>query len=169
MRLPRLSRSLVAQLAADAGRVVSVDRLVVALWSDQPPASARNRVHVLISKIRSALAQSGVTTDVITTVAPGYRLEGTARLDSSHFAGLVEQGRRARTAGAAADAAALLRQALALWHGDPFEGATGDSLAAESARLDELRLAAHEVCVTAEVAAGRHNELVAELTGLVTE
>ena len=70
--------------------------------------------------------------------------------------------------GAALEASTLLREALALWRGPPLADFAFDSFAqAEIARLEELRLAALEERVDADLALARHREVVSELEALV--
>ena len=68
------------------------------------------------------------------------------------------------------DAAEKLREALALWRGPALADLAYQPFAqAEIARLGELRLAALEQRIDADLATGRHAELVGELEGLVNE
>ena len=69
-----------------------------------------------------------------------------------------------------ATAAATLREALGLWRGLPFADFTYDAFAqATIARLDELRLGALEERIEADLAMGRHAELLGELATLAQE
>jgi DNA-binding SARP family transcriptional activator/tetratricopeptide (TPR) repeat protein len=170
MKLPKLTRALVAVLAADAGRVVSMDRLVCALWGDRPPVSSRNRIHVIVSELRRSLNEAGVEREVVATSAPGYRLDAPAEiLDAARFCALVAQARRSAADGSPARASGDFRSALGLWQGAAYDGACGAGLEAEAARLDELRVDVIEECIDVELACGHHAGLVAELTGLVTQ
>jgi predicted ATPase/DNA-binding SARP family transcriptional activator len=136
-------RTIVAALAIRVGAVVPRTRLVDALWED-PPATADKTLNSHIARLRQALAACG-RPDALVTRAPGYvlRLE-PAEVDAHRFEDLV---RRARSTAATdlAAAARQLRESLALWDGAALADAEPvDWLAAEVARLDELRLAATE-------------------------
>ena len=91
-------------------------------------------------------------------------------LDSRRFESLLEDGKAARAAGRAEEAAEVLRAALALWRGPPLgEFAYEPFAEAEAARLDELRLRALEERIEADLALGRHDDLVGELERFVAE
>jgi DNA-binding SARP family transcriptional activator len=145
---------------------VHAERLALALWGQDAPATAAKTVQVYVSRLRKALGDP----DILATAPAGYRLRVRAgELDAEHFARLVEDGRRALDAGQAEHAAAVLREALALWRGPPLAELTFEPFAqAEIARLQEQRLTALEVRVDADLAAGRHRELVGELRQLVS-
>ena len=159
-------QALLAALLLDANRVVSVDRLIEELWTDEPPASARHSVEVYVSGLRKALGP-----DRIRTVAPGYTAAVEPHeLDLVRFERLVQKGRRALVAGRAGVARNSLGDALALWRGPPLDGITaGRHTEAAIARLEDLRLDALEARIDADLALGRHDELVTELEGLVAE
>jgi hypothetical protein len=108
---------------------------------------------------------------VLVTRQPGYLLRvRPGALDTARFEELTTEARRALASGAADTAASLLRQALGLWRGEAFgEFLDTDFGAAEADRLTELRLAAQEDRLEANLQLGRHRELVAELEGLVRD
>jgi predicted ATPase/DNA-binding SARP family transcriptional activator len=140
----------------------SRDRLIDALWGEQPPASATNSLQVHVHALRRRLGA-----DRIATEASGYRLRlEPGELDLERFEQLVARGR----AEAPAAAAETLREALDLWRGPAYEDVRYEAFAqAEVARLDELRLAALEDRIEADLQLGRHRELVSELEALVSE
>jgi DNA-binding SARP family transcriptional activator/tetratricopeptide (TPR) repeat protein len=153
----RRERTILALLALAAGRVVSVDRMVDAVWESDPPQTARRQVHTCISVIRKALGP------IVHTREPGYLLGADSDdIDVARFDALVAA---ARTAPGPRESAELLMRALALWRGPALDGLTG--LRAEAAALEERRLVIVEERVALELGLGRHAELVAELTGLV--
>jgi DNA-binding SARP family transcriptional activator len=160
-------RSLLTMLLLYANEPVSAERLALALWGDEAASGAVRNLHVHVSRLRKALADE----DVLTTTPVGYRLRvGEGELDADRFQRLAEDGRRALTAGDAPRAAALLGDALSLWRGPPLEDVAYEAFAqAEIARLQEQRLAALELRVEADLAMGRHDELVSELRSLITE
>ena len=91
-------------------------------------------------------------------------------LDLARFERLTAEAERARARDDAGAAAALLREALGLWRGPPLADLAYESFArAAVERLEELRLAALEERIEAELALGRHAALVAELEALVAE
>ena len=157
-------RTLLAVLALEPGRVVSVDRLVEALWPGDPPETAAHAVQVYVSQLRKALGP------VIATRAPGYQLElALERVDVHRFARLAQDGRTALEGGDPASAEGLLREALALWRGPALADFLYEPFAqAEIARLEELRTVTLEERIEADLALGRHAELVSELEALVS-
>ena len=158
-------RALLAMLLLRANEVVSADRLIDELWGDEPPATAATALQVAS---RSCARRSGRGGAVLVTRPPGYVLRVEPRAARLHrFERLVEEARRR---GGRPVAAAKLREALALWRGPPLADLTYESFAqAAIARLEELRLAALEKRIEAELALGRHADLVAELEALVAE
>jgi DNA-binding SARP family transcriptional activator len=160
-------RALLAILLLHAGEVVSTDRLIDELWGDRPPATASNAVQVYVSQLRKALEDR----EAIETRPPGYVIRvGAGELDLGRFEDLVERGRGALAGGRAHDAARLLGAALELWRGPPladlgFEGFAGAAVL----RLEELRVAALEDRIDAELALGRDAELVPELEQMIRE
>ena len=155
-------RAVLAALLIDAGHVVSTDYLVDALWGEHPPKTAATSLQNFVSQLRKALGP-----EVLVTRPPGYQLRlEPGQLDLDRFTALVEE---ARAAGAE-ERAATLRKALGLWRGAPFADFTFESFAQpEIARLNELRLSVLEERFDADLEAGRHAELVAELEPLVAE
>ena len=171
---PPKARALLGYLALHAGEVVSNDRLVDVLWAERPPASAAHALQVYVAGLRGALEPDrppGAEAEVLRTRRPGYLLAvARNRVDVHRFEVLVGQGRRYAGSGRPERAVATLREGLALWRG----GVMSDLAAARfvgvaAAHLEELRVAAVEDCVDAELAMGRHAEVVGELTALAQE
>ena len=154
-------RAVLAILLLHAGEVVAVDRLIDELWGERAPATAAKTIQVYISNLRKALGR-----DSVITRAPGYLIEvGGSDFDLRRFETLVTEARTAPPE----LAARLLREALRLWRGPPLAEFTYDSFAQpEIKRLGELRMEALEQRVEADLALGRHAELVAELERLVS-
>jgi DNA-binding SARP family transcriptional activator len=145
-------RALLAVLLLDANRVVSLDRLIDALWDETPPDQARKALQVYVSQLRKALGA-----DRIVTRDPGYvvRVE-KGELDLERFRELVSAGEQER--------------ALALFRGPPLADFAGERFATvEIARLESLRLACLEDRVDADLTAGRHATVVSELEAVVRE
>src|SRR3954447_18776800 len=157
-------RAVLAFLALHANQPVSAERVAVALWGDDAPNSAVKTVQVYVSRLRSALEDP----DVLLTTPAGYCLRvQPGELDAERFERQVAEGREALATGSANLAAAALREALKLWRGPPLaELATTPFAPAEIARLEEQHLAAVEVRLDADLAAGRHAELIGELQQL---
>ena len=158
--------ALLACLLIARGEVVPRDRLIDALWGERPPASAVNTLQVHVHGLRKRLGAERVLRD-----GSGYRLAlEPGELDLERFELLAARGGSELAAGDAAAAAATLGEALGLWRGNPYEDVRYEAFAqAEVARLEELRLAAVEDRVEADLALGRHGDLVAELESLVAE
>ena len=168
--LPRgRARSLLGVLALHAGAVVSSDRLIDQLWGQAPPPTATKALHGLVSTLRKRLGppDDGKTPPVLETRAPGYLLAiDRDQVDANRFRRLVAEATQAPLA----TKAAWLREALGLWRGPALDEFAYEPFAqAAIAELEELRLAALEERVEADLALGRHAELVAELEGLVAE
>jgi len=166
-------RALLAILLLHANEVVSSDRLIEELWGEQPPASAAKSLQVHISRLRRALGgERGDGADsVVVTRGRGYLVRvGPGELDLERFEHLLEEGSGALADSAPERALALLREALGLWRGPPLAEFAYDSFAQRQiARLEELRLTAVEQRVEAELALGRHAQLIAELESLVEQ
>ena len=158
-------RAVLAILLLNANRVVSIDRLADELYGGEPPATAVTQVQRQVSDLRKLLGP------VIETRPPGYLVRaGGDTLDLSQFERLAEEAGSALTHGAHERAAALLREALALWRGPPLADLAYEPFAAAPvARLEELRLAALEQRIEAELALGEHRRLIAELEALADE
>ncbi|WP_234332561.1 AfsR/SARP family transcriptional regulator [Streptomyces sp. NRRL S-87] len=157
---------LVAGLV-DAGRVVTVDRLVDAIWGEDPPATAAKLVQSYVAVLRLVLHQPG-SAPVITTRPGGYVFEAPpAALDLHRFQHLLDRGRQECVRGGHAAAVETLEAALALWRGPALGGPASPLLRAEAERLEEMRTAATEALLTARLEAGGGQELVGELTRLV--
>jgi DNA-binding SARP family transcriptional activator len=155
-------RFLFAALLLHANEVVSTDRLIDALWGRAPPLTAPKSIQVYVSKLRKELGQGRLVTR-----APGYALKAErSELDLGRFERLLGEARSAQPR----DAAQKLRQALALWRGPPLADLTYEPFVqAEVARLEELRWVALEQRIDADLASGRHAEVVGELEALVAE
>jgi DNA-binding SARP family transcriptional activator/DNA-binding beta-propeller fold protein YncE len=153
-------RTLLAILLLNANEVVSSDRLVDGLWGERPPETAGKALQNHVSQLRKLLGH-----DALVTAPPGYALRiDPLQIDATRFERLVAEAREQEPA----DAAASLRQALALWRGSALaEFADEEFARAEALRLEELRLRAIEARIDAELALGGHADVVAELETLV--
>jgi DNA-binding SARP family transcriptional activator len=161
-------RALLAILALHRGEVVSTDRLADQLWGERPPATALHTVQVFVSRLRAAL---GPASERLVTRPPGYLIEvDLDGVDADRCEHLYSSARTALAVGKPADAAALLRQATGLWRGAPLAEFTYEPFAqATIARLEELRVSCQEELIEAELALGRHEQVVPQLEALVRE
>jgi DNA-binding SARP family transcriptional activator len=153
-------RALLAILLVHRNEVVPADRLIDELWDGSPPASANKALQVHVSQLRKDLGSNGTS---LRTRAGGYVLEvEPASIDVARFEQHVRDGERARADGRDGDAADRLREGLQLWRGPPLvDFAYAGFAQDEIARLDELRLAALEERIEADLALGRHRQVVA--------
>jgi YVTN family beta-propeller protein len=159
-------RALLALLLVNANRVVSRDRLVEELWGERPPGAAVQSVQVYVSRLRKLLPP-----ETLLTRPPGYLLEiGSDELDLQRFERLLADGREALARGDPERASTVLRGALALWRGPALAEFAFDAFAqAEIGRLEDLRLVAVEERIAADLALGRHADLIGELEALIAE
>jgi DNA-binding SARP family transcriptional activator/tetratricopeptide (TPR) repeat protein len=145
-------RALLAVLLLDPNNVVSTDRLIDALWEDDPPESAQKALQVHVSGLRKLLGK-----ERLQTKAPGYLLQlGDGELDLDRFRELQERGRPA--------------EALSVWRGPPLCDFAHQRFAQpEIARLEDLHLACLEERIELDLQGRRHTELTGELEALVAE
>ena len=156
--------TVLAALLLARGRVVSDSRLSALLWGWEPPATAGAQIYTYMSRLRKRL---GDEVEIIRR-PPGYLLVAQgSRIDLLEFEQLEQEGRAALGARRYEDAARLLDRALTLWHGPALSNATHYLRDMELPQLAEGRTLALEGRIEADLALGRHEEVVAELTGLV--
>jgi predicted ATPase/DNA-binding SARP family transcriptional activator len=150
-------RALLALLLLDAGRVVTVERLLDGMYGSQPPAGAMSALQSQVSRLRR-----GLPAGLIEFHPAGYRIavEPDA-VDVHQFEHLSRQGTRAMAEGDHQHAAGLLRRALDLWRGPVL--ADVPLTEAISARLNDLKVSATEDLFDAQLALGEHAALVSEL------
>lgn len=153
-------RSLLALLLLARGRPVSTDRLIEEIWNGTPPATVLKSVQVYVSQLRAVLGDGRLVFREY-----GYQLVvAPGELDADRFDELT----RSASGLAPASAAARLREALALFRGDALADLSLEPWAQpEIARLEERRLSALEARVDADLALGRHRDLLPELDALV--
>jgi ABC-type transport system substrate-binding protein/DNA-binding SARP family transcriptional activator len=155
-------RALLAVLLVHANQVLDGDRLIEALWGPQPPKTARSALQGYVAQLRRLLPEGRLLTRAggyVLAVEPG-------ELDADRFESLAAEARTLEPA----EAATTLRAALSLWRGPPLLDVRYETFAQrEVLRLEELRLAATEQLIEADLLLGRHHELVGELEGLTAE
>jgi DNA-binding SARP family transcriptional activator len=159
--------TVLATLILADGHAVSDDRLSDMLWAWDPPATMSAQLYTYVSRLRKRLAP-----DVeLNRRTRGYQLCTTGRvtLDIAEFQRFTRDGRAALVQGRYAQAAEGLRAALDLVRGPALGNVTEFLADAERPRLEEMRLAAVEAWIEAELALGRHHRLVPDLTSLIAE
>jgi DNA-binding SARP family transcriptional activator len=157
-------RALLAILLLAANEPVTTDRLVDELWGETPPATARKSLQVRVATLRRLLPDG-----VLVTRGGSYVIEVERdQLDLHRFERLASEASDALANGDSNEAATTLREALALWRGPALADFAYESFAEPAiARLEDLRLATLELRIEADLAAGRHTQLVGELIELV--
>lgn len=163
---PRLARVLLGVLALRANRTLSVDWIRDALWADQAPRSATANLRGYLAELRRLLRPALPAGVSIETSAAGYCLRAVAdTVDVLLFESLAAEGRRLLTEGRHQLAAERLTRAVGLWRGPVLDGSAVPELIQPEVRVLEVkRLDAVEDSVEAQLALGRHRELVPELT-----
>ena len=157
-------RALLTLLILNANETVSIDRIVEELWGEGSPQTAPKVVQNHVSQLRRGLGDG-----LLVTEGSGYRLRiEPGDLDVDRFEDLLSKGRSALDRGDAAGAGELLRDSLALWRGPPLADVAFEPFAqAEIARLEERRMVAVEERIEADLALGRHDDLVGELEAVI--
>src|SRR5262245_19635649 len=157
-------RALLALLLLRRNEVVPRERLVDSIWGEGPPSSAANSLQVYVHGLRRVLGAERIERN-----GSGYRINVESdELDLERFERLVRRGKETLDS-RPADAADDLREALELWRGSPLADLADEPVAAEAHGLEEARLSAFELRNDAELATGRHEELVPRLAALVVE
>ncbi|MFF4756247.1 AfsR/SARP family transcriptional regulator [Streptomyces sp. NPDC002514] len=156
-------RALLAALLLREGRTATAPELIDALWGTEPPLQALAAVRTYASRLRKVLDPG-----VLISESGGYAVRGlrAGALDLAVAQDLVAQAEKARNAGDLGPARDLLKQALALWDGEPLAGVPGPYADAQRVRLDEWRLQLLETRLDLDLEQGGHAEAVSELTAL---
>ncbi|WP_306323812.1 MULTISPECIES: BTAD domain-containing putative transcriptional regulator [unclassified Streptomyces] len=162
---PAKRRSLLATLLLRSPAAVSVDTLTEALWEDEPPQHARTVIQGHVSRLRALMSEAGLDAYEVelTTHGRAYAVQlPETLLDTRRFEDLVTLAGRQRDP---ADAALMLREALALWQGPALGGTVGTApLLAAAGALEERRLAAVEQLAAVYAVLGEHERAVALLS-----
>ncbi|GII66521.1 hypothetical protein Skr01_66060 [Sphaerisporangium krabiense] len=160
---------LLAMLLVRADHVVSCERLVDAIWGDEPPASVGSQLRICTSGLRRLLRAHRLPGH-IETHSSGYLIhvaEGT--LDLHTFRHTMARARKALETGPLESAAALMRTALDLWRGPLCEGLESRPLTSIARKEEEERLLVAEEYFDVELQLGRHRRITGELTSFVAE
>lgn len=163
-------RTVLAVLLLRSGEVVSTDQLIDEVWPGSPPAKSVNLVSGYVHKLRRLIGDPQGR--VLATHSPGYKmLVAVDDLDARQFTRLAAEGRQALFAGDNPRAAGLLGEALGLWNGSRALPDVPPSplVSAESSRLEEARIEALELRITADLGCGRQAQVVAELRRLIAD
>ncbi len=156
---PPLERVLLAALAIDAPAMVSVDELIVRLWGEAPPRSARKSVQKYVWSLRRQIGG-----DAVARRGPGYALAATpASVDLRRYEHELSEARAEREPGRRFT---RIAEVLAAHPGRPLDGIDADFAVRERARLEEVRLSAIEDRLTTGLELNRHDEVIAEATDL---
>ncbi|MFL6100296.1 MAG: ABC transporter substrate-binding protein [Actinomycetales bacterium] len=167
-------RAVLAVLLAEAGTTVSLDRVADTLWGEHPPAGFVTSIQTYVFRLRELLEPGrarGAPARLLVTEPGGYRLHLDGQLlDAAQFRLLAAAGATALDSGDPAEARRLLDRALALWRGDVLADLEKfEFVEPYAAQLDELRLAALEHRIEAELALGHHAAVLPELRHLVSQ
>lgn len=159
-------RIVLANLLMAANHVVTVEKLIGAVWDDSPPTSARGQIQICISALRRALGSP----EIIDTSPLGYSIRvDRQQLDYLMFDDALARGRSAAAKGRLDEALTYLDRAIDIWSGPALGGVPGRAAEVVSHRLEERRIMALEDRAEIRLGLGRHRELVEELVALTTE
>ncbi|MEU9075745.1 BTAD domain-containing putative transcriptional regulator [Kitasatospora sp. NPDC048538] len=166
-------QAVLSTLLLHAGRPVTTQDLVDALWGDRPPAQAVAALRTYVSRLRAVIEprrEVRAPAELLVSVADGYalRIPGEA-VDLTVFERLSAEATSARAAGNKSEAHRLLVQALGLFSGRPLTGIPGPYAESQRLRLAERQVAASEDLCAAALDIGLHAEIVGELNGLTAE
>ena len=154
-------------LLLEANRVVPVERLIEAVWGEDPPATARAQIQMAVWQLRRRFAE-WTDAELIVSYPAGYAIEVPGlSMDMLRFDQAVAAGREAVRRGDIAAAVKMLRDALDMWRGSAAAGVHSRVVEAAVLRLDEQRLGVLEECLDLELRLGRHHEVIGELKELV--
>jgi DNA-binding SARP family transcriptional activator len=156
-------RIILAVLLMAPDHVVTVDRLIDAVWDDDPPATARAQIQICISALRRAMGQP----NLIDTSPSGYRIRVQRdQLDYAMFDSAVVRGRAVAAQGDLDAAFKCLDRALQLWRGPALAGVPGRTAESLARSLEERRIMAKEDLIEIRLGLGGHRELIQELVTL---
>ncbi|MGK5530443.1 AfsR/SARP family transcriptional regulator [Streptomyces sp. URMC 129] len=168
---PPKVRRVLALLVVRANQIVNPDAVIEELWGQTPPRSAMTTLQTYIYHLRRMFAEEGLDSagkELLITRHPGYVLRIPQNtLDSEIFERLISDGQDHLERGLFGRAAAVLREALALWNGPPLANVSrGSALEAHVVWLEERRMSALQLRIQADLELGRHHEIIGELRSL---
>lgn len=170
------ARSLLALLALQPGRVVTISRIRDELWGDHPPRSASTTLQTYVMQLRNAFDAAaphikGAGKLLLQTCGNGYLLTvGGGRSDLDEFEGRVSASGRRIEVGDLWNASRLVRESLEMWRGSPFiDVQRGRVLDAEAVRLQQRRRSVRERGIQIDLAMGRHHDVIDDLSALALE
>ena len=170
---PLQQRVVLAVLALQAGRPVSRQHMIDAVWGETPPRNAVNLVQRHVSGLRRVLEPNRlghVPSSVLAWTDAGYLLTlPPGSLDLDIYERELDRARAARTAGHLGEATEALRAALRLWRGPVCDGLYSPFLDAQRDRLAESRISVVEERIELELAIDDHADPIAELRDLIAE
>jgi len=154
------ARAVLSLLVLEAGRVVSVTRLIEGIWGEDPPNGVQASLQVHISNLRKVLGDG-----VVVTRAPGYVLDvAPGQVDHLRFDASVRAARIQRAGGDAAGARAALASALAEWRGSPLADVRDAPFVASAVPwLEEQRAAAVDEQIELSILLGDHRTMIADV------
>ena len=169
---PPKVRRVLSVLVMTANRIVHMDALIDELWGANPPKSAVTTVQTYICHLRRVFEKENLCTthgDLLYTRPPGYVLRvSDDQLDARLFEQLTARGQELLERGCAHQASEVLRRALAMWTGPALANIQpGDVLQPYVVHLEERRISALELRIQADMALGRHRQIICELRSLV--
>lgn len=166
-------RGVLAMLLMNANTPLSAEQIIDGLWGDTPPASAMATLQAYVSNLRRAIEPdrpARAPGEILQKNGGGYQLTlGDGDSDSLRFEQLVTQAGESILENPSA-ARILLNEAIGLWRGPAYADFRYEDFAqAEATRLENMRAAAIEQRLSAELALGASGDLVPELERLVQE
>ncbi|MFJ8077209.1 BTAD domain-containing putative transcriptional regulator [Streptomyces sp. NPDC096176] len=162
-------RILLTMLLLEANRVVGVERLIAAIWSDTPPVSARSQVRICVSGLRRQFSAARVGA-AIETHKSGYLLRlPEHEIDLYCFENLLAQTRSESKTACRERLVERLRYALQMWRGQIGAGLDSALLESSALKFHEDRSAALECRFELELQLGQYRRIVGELTQHVAE
>ena len=164
-------QAILAVLLLREGTLTTIEELVDAIWSEEPPRTAAGTVRTYVSRLRRVLdPEARRASPAIESFSGGYAMRVPSdAVDLGVFRKHLARAQMAQPRADHAAVAAALRDALALWQGIPLAGVPGAYAAAQRDRLMQVRLGAQIDRIAAELDLGRHAEATAELSVLVAE
>lgn len=163
-------RRLLGALLVERGSIVSIDRLIEAVFEGRPPDAAQRTFRTYVARLRRAIDLAGVDAGAVIVTHPmGYSVEGgSIDVDSDRFERGLAEGQARLEAGDFDGADVCLAEALALWSGPAYgEFADEEWALVEANRLGELRFLAQERRFEAVMESGRHASAIPDIEALI--